>query len=197
MHKNNLDLYKKKLQKKLDANRYEHTIGVAYTAAALAMRYGADIEKAQIAGILHDNAKCISTDKAMQLSEKYNIPLTDMELSNPMLLHSKIGAYLAMHKYKITDKEIIRAILYHTTGRPNMTLLEKIIYIADYIEPMRNKAPNLPEIRRLAFIDIDKALLKILSDTLEYLNKSSMTIDPMTQKTYDFYMNSRPLSMVD
>lgn len=195
MHKNNLELYKKKLQKKLDSDRYEHTIGVAYTAAALAMRYGADIEKAQIAGILHDNAKCIPYDKAMQLSQKYNIALSEAELANPLLLHSKIGAYLAMHKYKITDKEIIRAILYHTTGRPNMTLLEKIIYIADYIEPKRHKAQNLTEIRRLAFIDIDKALLKILSDTLDYLKSCNMEIDSMTQKAYDFYNNSRPLEM--
>lgn len=195
MNKNNLKLYKKKLKKKLDSERYEHTIGVAYTAAALAMRYGADIEKAQIAGILHDNAKCISTEKAMQLSEKYNISLTDAELANPMLLHSKIGAYLAMHKYKISDKEIIRAILYHTTGRPNMTLLEKIIYIADYIEPKRHKAQNLKEIRRLAFIDIDKALLMILSDTLDYLKQSGNEIDPMTQKAYHFYKNTRPLDI--
>lgn len=195
MDKNNLELYKKKLQKKLDVERYEHTIGVAYTAAALAMRYGADLDKAQIAGILHDNAKCISHEKAMQLSEKYNISLSESELSNHSLIHSKIGAYLAMHKYKITDKEIIRAILYHTTGRPNMTLLEKIIYIADYIEPKRNKAPNLTELRRMAFIDIDKTLLMILSDTLDYLKKANKSIDPMTQKAYDFYKNSQPLEI--
>ncbi|MCI8373532.1 MAG: HD domain-containing protein [Lachnospiraceae bacterium] len=193
MHKNNLGLYKKKLRKKLDNERYEHTIGVAYTAAALAMRYGADLEKAQIAGILHDNAKCFSLEKSMQMIEKYNIPVTEAEKLNPALLHSKVGAYLAMHKYKISDKEIIRAILYHTTGRPNMTLLEKIIYIADYIEPMRHKAQNLPEIRRLAFIDLDKALLKILSDTLEYLEKCQIETDPLTEKTYDFYKNIRPL----
>lgn len=195
MHKNNLELYKKKLQKKLDAERYEHTIGVAYTAAALAMRYGADIEKAQLAGILHDNAKCIPHEKAMQLSEKYNIPLNDTEKANPSLLHSKIGAYLAMHKYKVNDKEVIRAILYHTTGRPNMTLLEKIIYIADYIEPKRHKAQNLDEIRRLAFIDIDKALLKILADTLDYLKSCNIETDPMTLKTYDFYKNVQPLEL--
>lgn len=195
MRKNNLELYKKKLQKRLDNERYEHTIGVAYTAAALAMRYGADLEKAQIAGILHDNAKCLSYEKAMQLIEKYNIPLTEAEKLNPALLHSKVGAYLAMHKYKITDKEIIRAIIYHTTGRPNMTLLEKIIYIADYIEPMRHKAQNLAEIRHLAFIDIDKALLRILEDTLKYLEKCNIEIDPMTKKAHDFYMNSRPLDV--
>lgn len=195
MNKNNIELYKKKLQKKLDSERYEHTIGVAYTAAALAMRYGADIEKAQIAGILHDNAKCLSFEKAMQLSEKYNIPLNEAETANPALMHSKIGAYLAMHKYKISDKEIIRAILYHTTGRPNMTLLEKIIYIADYIEPKRHKAPDLPEVRRLAFIDIDRTLLKILGDTLEYLDSVKLEIDPMTQKTYDFYKNIQPLEV--
>lgn len=197
MRKNNLRLYKKKMQKKLDNSRYEHTIGVAYTAAALAMRYGADIEKAQIAGILHDNAKCISKEKAEQIIEKYNISLTEAEQLNPALLHAKLGAYLAMHKYKISDREIIRAILYHTTGRPNMTLLEKIIYIADYIEPTRCKAPNLTEIRRLAFVDLDKALLQILGDTLEYLENCHIDADPMTQKTYDFYRNTQPLDVAD
>lgn len=191
MRKNNLELYKKRLQKRLDSERYEHTIGVAYTAAALAMRYGADLEKAQIAGILHDNAKCLSQEKSTQLIEKYNIPVTETEKQNPALLHSKVGAYLAMHKYKISDKEIVRAILYHTTGRPNMTLLEKIIYIADYIEPMRHKAQNLTEIRRLAFMDIDQALLQILSDTLEYLDKCGLGTDPLTQKTYDFYKDAK------
>ena len=74
-----------------------------------------------------------------------------------------------MHKFNITDKDIISSILYHTTGRPDMSMLDKIIYVADYIEPMRYKARNLEEIREMAFIDLDKALLKILEDTLEYL----------------------------
>lgn len=188
MRKYDLDLYKKKLQKKLDSDRYEHTIGVAYTAASLAMRYGEDVNRALVAGLLHDNAKCIPHDKQLQLFQKYNIHLTDVEKDNPALLHSKLGAFLAMHKYKVNDKEIISAILYHTTGRPEMTLLEKIIYVADYIEPMRCKASNLDEVRRLAFVDLDEALLQILGDTLDYLQSLKVTADPLTQKTHKYYL---------
>lgn len=191
MRKNNIDIYKKKLQKRLDSSRYEHTLGVMYTAAALAMRYGLDINQAQIAGILHDNAKCISYDRKMQLCEKYNIHLSDAEKENPALLHAKLGAFLAMYKYKVNDSEVVKAILYHTTGRPDMSMLEKIIYVADYIEPMRYKARNLAQIRKLAFIDIDEALVCILQDTLEYLNSINGSIDPLTQKTYEFYKTEK------
>lgn len=179
--------YQKKLKKELDADRYEHTLGVSYTAAALAMRYEANIQQAQVAGLLHDCAKCIPNQKKIALCEKYNIKMTELERRNPFLLHAKLGAFLAMHKYGITDKEITSAILNHTTGKPNMSLLDKIIFVADYIEPQRKKQPNLAEIRKLAFIDIDKALLRILEDTLSFLKASSGEIDPMTEKTYEYY----------
>ena len=94
---------------------------------------------------------------------------------------------MAMKKFHIQDRDIINAILNHTTGRPDMSELEKIIYIADYIEPGRKQAPNLAEIRRLAFHDLDMALVKILGDTLIYLKESGTEIDPMTQKTYEYY----------
>ena len=99
----------------------------------------------------------------------------------------KRGAVLAEKKYDITDEEVLGAIRWHTTGRPDMTLLEKIVYVADYIEPKRDKAPNLGEIRKLAFIDLDRALLKILQDTLNYLGDSPEDVDSMTKSTYDFY----------
>jgi predicted HD superfamily hydrolase involved in NAD metabolism len=179
--------YQKKLKKELDADRYEHTIGVAYTAAALAMRYGGNIQQAQVAGLLHDCAKCIPNQKKITLCQKYNIKMTEIELKNPFLPHAKLGAFLAMHKYGITDKEITSAILNHTTGKPNMSLLDKIIFVADYIEPQRKKQPNLAEIRKLAFIDLDRALLRILEDTLAFLSASADNIDPMTEKTYRYY----------
>lgn len=92
-----------------------------------------------------------------------------------------------MEQYGVRDKDIINAILNHTTGRPGMTKLEKIIYIADYIEPNRKQAPNLAEIRKLAFVDLDRALMRILEDTLSYLETIKSDIDPMTQKTYEYY----------
>lgn len=175
------------LKKTLDENRYEHTLGVAYTAAALAMRYDYDIDKAKIAGLLHDSAKCIPTDKKIAMCQKYNIHTTTVELNNPFLLHAKLGAFLAMKKYKIHDEDIISAILNHTTGKPDMGFLDKIIYVADYIEPKRDKAPRLKEIRQMAFVDLDKAVCMILEDTLKYLANTDGEIDPVTQKTFDYY----------
>lgn len=182
-----IDKMKKRVQEHLDKVRFDHTLGVMYTAGAMAMRYQIDLEKALIAGLLHDCAKCLSSDKKIKLCEKYNLAISDSERKNPGLLHAKLGAYLAFSKYDIEDREIIDAIAYHTTGRPEMTLLDKIVYIADYIEPNRNEAPNLSEVRKLAFIDIDECLYLILKDSLAYLQTKNEVIDPATEKTYLYY----------
>ncbi|MCR4743642.1 MAG: bis(5'-nucleosyl)-tetraphosphatase (symmetrical) YqeK [Lachnospiraceae bacterium] len=179
---------KKKVKKVLDKDRYQHTLGVAYTAASLAMRYGIDIDRAFLAGILHDCAKNIANDEKFTLCKKYKIKLSDVEKQAPYLIHSKLGACLAKEIYKVEDKEILDAVRNHTTGRPGMTVLEKIIFTADYIEPGRTTAPNLSKIRQMSFVDLDKAVIEILKDTLEYLNTKDQIIDPMTQKTYDYYV---------
>lgn len=176
------------IEKVQDEKRFEHTLGVVYTAMSLAMRYDVSIKDAEIAGLLHDCAKCMEDDKKIAFCEKHNISFSEIERANPYLLHAKVGSFLAMETYHINDTNIINAILNHTTGRPNMTMLEKIVFVADYIEPNRKQAPNLAQIRKLAFIDLDKALLMILRDTLSYLNSIDSEIDPMTQKTYDYYL---------
>lgn len=179
---------RKKMEKVLDPKRFEHTLGVAYTASALAMCYDVDINKAQTAGLLHDCAKCMSNEKKLSICEKHHIPVNEVERKNPFLLHAKVGSYVAMKQFNIHDQDIINAILNHTTGRPGMSQLEKIIYIADYIEPGRKQAPNLTKLRRLAFQDLDQALLQVLDDTLHYLESINSPIDPMTQKTYEYYL---------
>jgi len=189
--------YQKKIKREMDEGRYQHTLGVMYTCASLAMRYEYDIPKAQLAGLLHDCAKCIPNGKKLRLCEKHNIQITDVERRNPFLLHAKLGAFLAMHQYHVTDKEVISAILNHTTGKPNMSLLDKIVYVADYIEPRRNKAPNLTEVRKLAFIDLDEALYKILSDTIGYLSEGQGETDEMTWKAYEYYKTKREQSLTD
>lgn len=184
---------KKYLKKHLTKERYQHTIGVAYTAISMAMRYNPDtansdfIRKAELAGLLHDCAKCMDNDKKLKICDKNNISYSSFEASHPYLLHGKVGAYIAKTKFNIDDDDILQAIIWHTTGRPNMSLLEKIIFIADYIEPSRRPIPELDEIRQLAFIDIDKTMEKILSNTLKYLEKKGNPIDTMTQTTYDSY----------
>lgn len=183
----NIPKMKKTLKKYLDAGRFEHTEGVMYTAAALAMRYGEDIEKAQVAGLLHDCAKCMPDAKKVKICQKNGIPMTEAEQKSPFLLHAKVGAYIAQTKYGIEDTEILEAIECHTTGKPAMSQLDKIIFIADYIEPMRTKAPDLADVRKLAFKDIDLALFKILSDTLAYLRNSPKNVDSMTMRAYEYY----------
>lgn len=178
---------KKELKKEMDDSRFEHTLGVMYTSGALAMRYEYDLERAMLAGLLHDCAKCMPNAKKLKMAEKHHLEISNLEKKNPFMLHAKIGAVLAEKKYDIEDEEILDAIRWHTTGRPNMTLLDKIVYVADYIEPKRDKAPNLQEIRKLAFVDLDRALLKILEDTLSYLDENAGDTDVMTQMTYDYY----------
>lgn len=178
---------KNELKNHLDEPRMEHTMGVMYTAAALAMRYQADIEKALIAGILHDCAKCVPGNQKLILCQEYGLEVTEIEQKNPSLLHAKLGAAFAKDKYCIYDEEILNAIICHTTGRPEMTLLDKIIYIADYMEPGRRELPNMADVRRLAFEDIDECLYKILKDSLKYLLTRDMPIDPMTEQTYMYY----------
>lgn len=179
---------RREMEKTQDAKRYEHTEGVAYTAAALAMRYDESVYNAQLAGLLHDCAKCLSDEKRLSICKKHNISVNEVERKNPFLLHAKVGSFLAMDEYHVRDLDVINAILNHTTGRPGMSKLEKIIFVADYIEPNRKQAPNLKEIRKLAFTDLDEALLRILRDILDYLKGTGGDIDPMTQKTYDYYI---------
>lgn len=184
-----LNKIKKTLKKELDKDRYEHTLGVMYTSACLAMANDYDMEKAQLAGLLHDCAKCIPNEKKLKICAKNNIPVTQVEKDNPFLLHAKVGAFLARVLYEVEDEEILHAISVHTTGAPAMNTLDKIVFIADYIEPKRDKAANLKEIRKTAFEDLDEALKMILSDTIHYLNgsKNDKNIDPMTIETYHYY----------
>lgn len=179
---------RKAMKKVQDAKRYEHTLGVAYIATALAMRYGGSLKSAELAGLLHDCAKCMTDEKRLAICEKHNISINEIERRNPFLLHAKVGSFLAMEEYHIYDADIINAILNHTTGRPGMSLLEKIIFIADYIEPSRKNAPNLEEIRKLAFLDLDQCLVIVLGNILEYLESTDGEIDPMTRKTFEFYV---------
>lgn len=181
---------KKQVKRKLSDHRFEHTIGVTYTAAALAMRYEVDLNQAMTAGLLHDCAKYMSEEELLKNCERYKIEVTNTEKLNPALLHAKVGAVLADKKYRVHDKEIQSAILHHTTGKPDMALLDKIIFVADYIEPHRQPLPNLDEIRKQAFVNIDKTLIMILKATLDYLKSMQHEIDDSTQKTYDYYVES-------
>lgn len=170
-----------------DEARYEHTLGVAYTAACLAVLNGVDSRKAVRAGLLHDCAKCIDDAEQIALCEQYGIAISAFERRNPFLLHAKLGAFVAKKEYGEQDEDILNAIRNHTTGRADMSMLEKIIFVADYIEPGRNKASGLYEIRKLAYENVEHAMVRILQDTLVYLERKGAEIDEATRTTLEFY----------
>ncbi|MBQ4232547.1 MAG: bis(5'-nucleosyl)-tetraphosphatase (symmetrical) YqeK, partial [Lachnospiraceae bacterium] len=143
----NINDMKKRLKDDLSKKRYEHTLGVAYTAASMAMCYGEDVNKAYIAGLLHDSAKCLSDKEKLKSAKKYKVTVTDAERENLELLHAKLGAEFAFDYYEVEDEEILSAIRCHTTGKADMSPLEEILFIADYIEPNRKELPGMDEVR--------------------------------------------------
>jgi predicted HD superfamily hydrolase involved in NAD metabolism len=171
----------------LKPSRFLHSIGVEDVACDLALLNGYDIEKASIAGILHDCAKNLSDEELLTACEIYHLPVTEIERKCIFLLHAKVGAALAKTKYGIEDEEILNAITYHTTGRPAMTLLEKIIFTADYIEPYRKPLPRIEEIRKAAYNDLDLAVFMVLENMLNYLRGSGSEFDTLTEETYHYY----------
>lgn len=190
---NQLEEIQKKLQKHMGTKRYRHTIGVQYTAVMLAMRYETDLQQAALAGLLHDCAKCLEDDEMLKECKRYGIRCSSTEKKQPYLLHAKLGACYAKKKYNVNEEEILSAIRYHTTGRPGMTVLEKIIFTADYIEPHRKMLPVLPAIRKMAFEDLDEAVYEILQSTIDYLQekdssqKKKKEMEEHTLQAYDYY----------
>lgn len=182
-----LEKIRKQLKKELKKERFEHTMGVMYTSAALAMCHNQNMESALLAGLLHDCGKLPTVEEQLKRCREYGISLSEAEIAIPALIHAKLGMYLAKREYGVQDEPVLKAILYHTTGRPDMTMLEKIVYLADYIEPGRKPIPGLEEIRKLAFTDIDRAVCVCSENTLRYLEKQGRAIDPMTFQTYEFY----------
>ncbi|MCR5331426.1 MAG: nicotinate-nucleotide adenylyltransferase [Lachnospiraceae bacterium] len=189
------DEFMMKMESLLSPHRFTHVKNVAKTAVKLARTYNADMDKAYIAGLLHDCAKYLDDEQMLQVAEEYNIELEEVEKASLQLVHAKIGAVFAREVYGIEDEDILNAIRYHTTGRPNMSLLEKIIYIADYIEPGRKRDISDPQAARMlelarsfASVDLDQTLKYILKETYDYLvNKTDYAISDMTRKAYEFY----------
>ena len=175
------------MKKVLKESRYRHTVSVAHTAASLAMVYDASLFKAMVSGMLHDCAKCYSDEELLKKCRKKGLAIREAEAENPSLLHAKYGAFLAKNKYGVEDEEILTAIECHTTGKPDMSLLDKIIFTADYIEPYRNHSDKLPLIRRMAFEDIDRAMAVMLNEILNYLSGTGAAIDEMTRMTFEEY----------
>ena len=189
-----IEQIQEKLQEKLTQKRFVHTLGVRYTAASLAMRYGVSVEDASLAGVLHDCAKCYTDEQLYKRCKKHGIKISTTEQESRYLLHAKLGAYYAKERYGVNDEGILSAIRYHTTGKPGMTLLEQIVFTADYIEPGRKPLPHLDAVRQMAFIDLNEAVYYILHYTLSYLEdggKKGNNVDKHTLEAYEYYKKIR------
>ncbi len=182
---------KYRLSEILTKKRFRHTIGVAETAAFIAMSNNFDLLKAYTAGILHDCAKNMSDEDLLKESAKYGyIPSECEKVYVNNLLHSKVGAYRAKYEFGIEDDDIFNSIFYHTTGRRNMSLLEKIIFISDTVEPGRtmNYKPSLDIIRNTATSDVDMACRMILDNNIPYLmSQFGTNISTDSIETYKYF----------
>ncbi|MDO4862210.1 MAG: nicotinate (nicotinamide) nucleotide adenylyltransferase [Eubacteriales bacterium] len=168
--KPSLPWLREKTLEHLDEHRVAHVAGCESEAVRLAMRWGEDPELAAEAGILHDITKSLSFDEQLQLCEKYGIINNNSELEAPKLLHAKTGAALARDLFGVSDT-VYAAIRWHTTGKPDMSLFEKILYLADYIEPTRD-FEGIDEFRELAFTDLDGAMVLGLGMTIDEIRRS-------------------------
>lgn len=172
-----------KIKDHLTGERYDHTVRVVETAQLLASHYGVNVKMAEIAAVFHDYAKFRPEKEMRTIIIERQMP-DDLLKYDKELWHAPVGAYLVEKEVGITNEEILQAIKYHTTGHPNMTLLDKIIFIADYIEPGRT-FPGLDDVRNLAYKDLDEALLLALKKTISYLLHKNRPIYPDTFKTYN------------
>lgn len=164
----------------LSERRYHHSMGVAEMSVKLAEKYGADPEKAFLAGLVHDCAKEIPVEETVRLlKETYHITPDAMSLQMPRLLHGVLGSCIAQSRFGIYDPEILDAIRYHTTGKANMGLLSKIVYIADYIEPGR-AYEDVEYLRELTFRNLEDAMLFAVDFTIMDLVEKGRTIHPDT-----------------
>lgn len=169
--------------------RYQHTLGVAETARQLAIRFGADPEKAELAGFLHDYCKCWPIDKMHDILVRHDLP-QELLQGEKELWHAFAGAIVIQTEIGVTDPEILQAVRYHTTGRVGMTLLEKVVCVADYIEPNR-QYPGVEQIRDLAQKDLDTALSVALGGTIQFLIEKQKTVFPLTLMAYNDLISRR------
>ncbi len=167
----------------LTPHRFAHSLAVALTARHLAQRNGVNALKAEKAGLLHDCAKCYSLQDMQDIAKSRNLTEDPMFLNSAALLHSVVGASVAGEVYHIADPEILEAIAVHNTGIPGMSRLSMCVCLADYIEPTRAPFPGLEEIRALAGLSLEKALLLSLEHTADHVLSTGKSLHPLTLNT--------------
>ena len=178
---------KKYLKENLKESRYNHTLGVCEIALELAELNGVSKEKAEIAALAHDVAKNLSKEEMMKIIKDNNIILSNVEKENMNLWHSIIAPIVAEEKLGITDEDILDAVRWHTTGKEDMSVLTKIIYIADMIEPGRS-FPGLEDIRKETFEDLDKGVYTGLTHSIQFPLSKNLLIDENTIKARNYFL---------
>lgn len=176
-----------KLSAMISKKRLLHSLGVAQCCAKLARIYGCEVYKCTLAGLLHDCARDIRGQQAIDECIKRDIAVDEIQFIQPELLHGPLGASICEEIFNIKDEEILQAVFWHTTGKPNMNLIEKIVFISDYIEPSRD-FKGVKKLRKLAEKDINQALCKALTSTIQYVIKRNMKLHPMTVEALNHYI---------
>lgn len=179
-----IERYRQEIRRHLGDYRYTHSLCVAESARQLAIRYGADPEKAETAGILHDIMKDTPPDQQLKFMEQFGIILTSVEHASQKLWHAMAGAAFLRQKLMVTDEEILLAVRYHTTGRAGMSLLEKVVFTADFISEDRTYS-GVEKMRMLAAESLDAAMLEGLAYTMRELSKKRRVIHPDTVAAYN------------
>ena len=174
------------IQKRLKPSRYKHTLGVEQLAVTLARRYQEDPMMASLAALLHDNAKNLTLEKQLKIC-KHAYPDANLSMEYSSVLHAFAGAAEARKKYPALPEDVFNAICYHTTGRPNMSKLEKIIYTADFAEPNRAPFEGLEDIRRALLKDLEEGFMMVLTHTLGYVEERGKPMHPLSVETLAFY----------
>lgn len=181
---NDYDKYLILLDERLNTKRFIHSLNVSRAAVDLARKYGVDEEKARLAGLLHDVCKNDSAEKQLQMIQDFGIILDDVQATVPKLWHAICGRVFTENELHITDKDILNAILYHTTARAKMSSLEKIIYLADFISDERD-FKGVESLRKAANKDLDKAIYKCLEFSIFDLVKRKMPVHINTIKAFN------------
>ncbi|RJQ43907.1 MAG: HD domain-containing protein [Gaiellales bacterium] len=165
------------LKEKVSAPRYRHSLGVLDAACELAGRHGVDQAPLKIAALVHDSARELPFDEMVALAEQWRLPVRDVDRIAPVLLHGRLGLELVRREKGVEDPVVTSAVLYHTAGHPEMSLSDKVFFLADHIEPGRSYA-HLKQLRAAAFDDIDQAMLMALDINRDYLIGKGRPVDP-------------------
>ncbi len=186
--KMDLEAMEQKLRGMLSEKRYQHSLGVMETAIEMAEIFGVDVEKARLAGLLHDCAKDIERSKRIPLCKELGVHLDPVKKDQKGLIHADLGAKMVETEFGITDIEVINAVKYHTLGRENMTDLEKILYLADIIEPNRKPFDGIEELRSLCRSNLDCAMLYALDRSIEYIQHRHKKLHSQTLQAQQYFL---------